>query len=132
MATRREARERALSLSYELELRDLSVEGLLDGLPAPAEPYTVALLRGVEEHRDEIDALLRKYSEHWALERMPVVDRAVLRLACYELGWQPEVPTGVVISEAVELAKQYSTKDSGRFVNGLLARIAEHLRSRPR
>ncbi|MCZ7526096.1 MAG: transcription antitermination factor NusB [Acidimicrobiia bacterium] len=132
MATRREARERALSLSYELELRDLSVEGLLDGLPAPAEPYTVALLRGVEEHRDEIDALLRKYSEHWALERMPVVDRAVLRLACYELGWQSEVPTGVVISEAVELAKQYSTKDSGRFVNGLLARIAEHLRSRPR
>lgn len=132
MATRREARERALSLSYELELRDLSVEGLLGGLPAPAEPYTVALLRGVEEHRDEIDALLRKYSEHWALERMPVVDRAVLRLACYELGWQSEVPTGVVISEAVELAKQYSTKDSGRFVNGLLARIAEHLRSRPR
>jgi N utilization substance protein B len=79
-------------------------------------------------HRDEIDAILRKVSEHWALERMPLVDRAVLRIGCYELGWQPDLPAGVVISEAVDLAKQYSTKDSGRFVNGMLARIAEDLR----
>jgi N utilization substance protein B len=85
-------------------------------------------VRGVEEHSADVDALLRKFSEHWALERMPAVDRAVLRLGAYELGWERDVPSAVVISEAVELAKQYSTKDSGRFVNGLLSRIAEELR----
>ena len=130
MSTRREARERALSLCYELEVRDRDVDAMLGDLPATPDEYTTQLARGVEEHREAIDAMLRKYSEHWALERMPVVDRAVLRIGCYELGWQPELPTGVVISEAVELAKQYSTKDSGRFVNGLLSRIAEDLRTR--
>jgi N utilization substance protein B len=131
MATRREARERALSLCYELEVRGVEVdaEGLLAGLPVAPDPYVVTLVHGVAEHRDELDAVLRKYSEHWALERMPLVDRAVLRIGCYELGWEPELPTGVVISEAVELAKQYSTKDSGRFVNGMLGRIAEDLRA---
>jgi N utilization substance protein B len=129
MTTRREARERALGLLYELEVRHLRFGELLDQLPAPPDPYAEALVRGVEEHREELDSLLRKYSEHWALERMPVVDRAVLRIGCYELGWQSELSTGVVISEAVELAKQYSTKDSGRFVNGMLARIAETLRA---
>jgi transcription antitermination protein NusB len=130
MSTRREARERALSLCYELEVRDRDVDAMLADLPARPDEYTTQLARGVEEHREAIDAMLRKYSEHWALERMPVVDRAVLRIGCYELGWQRELPTGVVISEAVELAKQYSTKDSGRFVNGLLSRIAEDLRTR--
>ena len=77
----------------------------------------------------QIDAIIAKFSEHWSLERMPVVDRALLRIGTYELGWLPEVPTAVAITEAVELAKQYSTKDSGRFVNGLLARIAEDVRA---
>jgi N utilization substance protein B len=128
MSTRREARERALSLCYEAEVRGLDADALLAGLPASPDAYAEKVLRGVELRRDEIDAILRKVSEHWALERMPLVDRAVLRIGCYELGWQPDLPTGVVISEAVELAKQYSTKDSGRFVNGMLARIAEDLR----
>jgi N utilization substance protein B len=128
MPTRREARERALSLCYEAEVRGLEADALLAALPVPPDGYAEDVVRGVEQHRDEIDAILRKVSEHWALERMPLVDRAVLRIGCYELGWQPELPTGVVISEAVELAKQYSTKDSGRFVNGMLARIAEDLR----
>jgi transcription antitermination protein NusB len=129
MPTRREARERALGLCYELDVRGRPADALLAELPAPADPYAESLVRGVDAHREEVDALLRKYSEHWALERMPVVDRALLRIGCYELGWEPELPTGVVISEAVELAKQYSTKDSGRFVNGMLARIAEDLRA---
>ena len=129
MATRREARERALSLCYELDVRGVSADELLDELPASPDPYACELVRGVGKHRDELDAMLRKYSEHWALERMPVVDRSVLRIGCYELGWRPDLPTGVVISEAVELAKQYSTKDSGRFVNGMLGRIAEDLRA---
>jgi N utilization substance protein B len=126
--SRREARERALGLGYELEVRELTVDDLLAQQPAPPDEYAVRLVRGVETNHDEIDALLRKFSQHWALERMPVVDRAALRQATYELGWEPDTPTAVVISEAVELAKQYSTKDSGRFVNGLLSRIAEELR----
>lgn len=126
--SRRAARERALGLCYELEVRALSVDELLEQLPAAPDAYAVQLVRGVEDHHDDVDALLRKFSEHWALERMPAVDRAVLRLGAFELGWEPDMPTAVVISEAVELAKQYSTKDSGRFVNGLLSRIAEELR----
>jgi transcription antitermination protein NusB len=102
---------------------------LLDDLPVEPDEYALELLRGVEDHSSDIDRLLREYSEHWAVERMPAVDRAVLRLGCFELVHEPEVPTAVVISEAVDLAKQYSTKDSGRFVNGLLARIAEQVRT---
>ena len=126
--SRREARERALGLCYELEVRDLGVDTLLEQQPAPPDEYAVRLVRGVEANHVEIDGLLSRFSEHWALERMPAVDRAVLRLGAYELGWEPEMPTAVVISEAVELAKQYSTKDSGRFVNGLLSRLAVELR----
>jgi N utilization substance protein B len=128
MPTRREARERALSLAYECEQRDSTIDDLLADLPVDPDPYAVRLVRGVADHHDEIDALLRKYSEHWALERMPVVDRALLRLGTFELAYVPEVPTAAVITEAVELAKQYSTKDSGRFVNALLSRIAEEVR----
>jgi N utilization substance protein B len=129
MATRREARERALGLCYELDARHVTVGDLLDGLPAPPDAYAEAVVRGVDEHLPEIDSLLTKFSERWAVDRMPAVDRALLRIGTYELGWERELPPGVVISEAVELAQEYSTKDSGRFVNGLLSRIAEELRA---
>ena len=128
MATRREARERALELCFELEARRLDVDALLAGLPVAPDPYAEVLVRGVDAHRDELDVLLRKLSEHWALERMPAVDRALLRIGGYELGWEPEIPAAVVIDEAVDLAGRFSTKDSGRFVNALLARMAEELR----
>ena len=129
MATRREARERALELCFEMEARQLGVEDLLAGLSVAPDPYTVQLVRGVDAHREDLDGLLRKFSEHWAIERMPAVDRALLRMGGYELGWEPELSTAVVIDEAVDLAGRYSTKDSGRFVNALLARMAEELRS---
>jgi N utilization substance protein B len=112
-----------------MEARHLDVEVLIDGLPVAPDPYTVRLVRGVDAHRDDLDALLRKFSEHWAIERMPAVDRALLRMGGYELGWEPDLPTAVVIDEAVDLAGRYSTKDSGRFVNALLARMAEELRT---
>ena len=128
MRTRREARERALSLCYELDVRGSSLDELLADLPAAPDPYAVELARGVEEHREEIDPLIRKFADRWSLERMPVIDRNLLRIAVYELGWRPEIPLGVAISEAVDLAKRYSTDDSGRFVNGMLGRIGEHLR----
>jgi len=129
VATRREARERALELCFEMEARQLGVEDLLAGLSVAPDPYTVQLVRGVDAHREDLDGLLRKFSEHWAIERMPAVDRALLRMGGYELGWEPELSTAVVIDEAVDLAGRYSTKDSGRFVNALLARMAEELRS---
>jgi transcription antitermination protein NusB len=128
VATRRAARERALGLAYESELRGLSAAALIEELPVVPDEYACRIVRGADDHRDEIDTLIRKFSEHWSLERMPVIDRALLRLGTYELVWVAETPTGAVITEAVELAKQYSTKDSGRFVNGLLARIAEDTR----
>jgi len=128
VSTRRAARERALGLAYECELRGLTASQLLGEQPVEPDEYASRIVVGADEHREEIDALVRKYSEHWSLERMPVVDRALLRLGTYELAWVPDTPTGAIITEAVELAKQYSTKDSGRFVNGLLARIAEDVR----
>jgi transcription antitermination factor NusB len=126
--TRREARERALGLAYEAEIRGIDLATIVGEQLVRPDEYACRLIEGVAEHAEEIDALLRKYSEHWALERMPVVDRTLLRMATFELGWVPEVPAAAVITEAVEIAKQYSTKDSGRFVNGLLGRLAEQLR----
>jgi len=106
----------------------LSAAALLAELPVEPDEYARRIVLGADDHRDDIDALIRKYSEHWSLERMPVIDRALLRLGTYELAWVIETPKGAVITEAVELAKQYSTKDSGRFVNGLLARISAEVR----
>jgi len=128
MRTRRDARERALSLCYELDVRGHTVDDMLFELPVAPAPYAVELARGVEDHRDEIDAIITKFADRWSIDRMPVIDRNLLRIAVYELGWRPEIPLGVAISEAVDLAKRYSTDDSGRFVNGMLARIGEHLR----
>jgi transcription antitermination protein NusB len=104
------------------------VVDLLAELPVVPQAYAVEVAEGVAEHRPEIDALISKHAIDWALERMPVVDRALLRIATFELGWRPDVPTSVVISEAVELAKSYSTDESSGFVNGLLATISHELR----
>ena len=128
MSTRRSARERALELAYECEQRGMSADDVLADLPVEPDEYAREIVVGIDAHREEIDALIRKYSEHWALERMPVIDRALLRIGTYELAWMPDTPTAVAITEAVELAKEFSTKDSGRFVNGLLARIAGDVR----
>ncbi|HZJ27817.1 MAG TPA: transcription antitermination factor NusB [Acidimicrobiia bacterium] len=125
---RRIARERALELGYELEVRHGTLDELLAGLPAPPDPFALSLARGVEDHRHELDGLLGRFSQRWAVDRMPVVDRAILRLGCFELVHASDTPTGVVISEAVELAQEYSTEHSGRFVNGLLSRIADEVR----
>jgi len=88
--------------------------------------YAREIVDGVADHRDEIDELIASYAQGWSLERMPNVDRALLRLSTWEVLHNPEVPTAVAIDEAVELAKEYSTDDSARFVNGVLGRIAQH------
>ena len=101
---------------------------MLDELPVAPDPFTDDLVRGVGDHGAEVDELVEAHSRSWRLERMPALDRAVLRLATYELVHRPDVPTGVVIDEAVRLAKAYSTDDSGRFVNGVLSAVARQVR----
>lgn len=128
VGTRREARERALSLLYEADLKDQSPEEIVAGLPLEPEAFVVDLVAGVGKHRDEIDEVLTRFAKGWTLERMPVIDRTLLRIGVYELAHRPDIPLGATISEAVELAKRYSTDDSGKFINGMLARIAEELR----
>ncbi len=128
VGTRREAREQALSLLYEAEAKNVEPAAVIDDLPLAPDRFTEVLVRGVGEHRTEIDELIRAHARGWKLERMPAVDRAVLRLGVYELLHQPEVPTATVICEAVELAKRFSTEESGRFVNGMLGAIAQSTR----
>lgn len=129
MAPRRESRERALGLCYESEVREVEPQGILEGLPTKPDEYALQLFEGVYANREAIDKYLTEFSLNWSLERMPVIDRCILRISAYELLFAKEVPTAVAISEAVDLAKQYSTKDSGRFVNGLLARVASEVRA---
>jgi transcription antitermination protein NusB len=130
VAARSKARKRALDLLFEAEVRGEPVVALMeersslgaDGGP-PVPEYATELVRGVQAHRDRIDELLSSYAEGWTLDRMPAVDRNVLRIGAYELLWADDVPDKVAISEAVELAKDLSTDASPSFVNGLLARL---------
>jgi N utilization substance protein B len=125
---RHQARERALGLLYEAEVKQLTTEDVLGALPVAPDPYAVTLVLGVEANAARIDALLGEAAVGWELDRMPAVDRAVLRLAVYELLEEPGVPAAVVLDEAVALAGEYSTDDSGRFVNGVLATVASRVR----
>jgi transcription antitermination protein NusB len=123
-APRHQQRERALSLLYEAELKGQGPLEVLEALPVPPDPYVRTLLEQAVQTRDEADRRIAAASVGWPLERMAVVDRIVLRLAVAEVLDADGPPTAVVIDEAVELAKEYSTDESGRFVNGILSTIA--------
>ena len=125
---RRQARERALSLLYEAESKDAAPAAVLAELPVEPDAYAVDVVRGVGDHMAELDRWISDYAKDWTVERMPALDRALLRMGIFELLHRPDVPTGAVISEAVELAQRFSTDESSRFVNGMLARIAEAVR----
>lgn len=147
MKGRRAARRMALDAIYQGEIRDrLPIEtfeeqlvggrvvpGTEDGPALEDEgsddseivAYARELVTGVQEHHAAIDELLARYADRWAIDRMPVVDRTLLRIAVFEILWREDVPIAVAINEAVEIAKTMSTDDSGRFINGLLGRIAE-------
>lgn len=125
---RSDAREQAVTLLYEAEQRSVSAVELLHGRGLVAEDLTRALLDGVTTDLALIDEIIVSHSRDWPLARMPALDRAILRLGVYELIARPEVPVAVVIDEAVELAKRFSTDDSGRFVNGVLAAVARDRR----
>ncbi|HEV2070401.1 MAG TPA: transcription antitermination factor NusB [Acidimicrobiales bacterium] len=129
IGSRRESRERAMTLLYEAEAKGcVPLGAVLDDLVVHPEPFTADLVAGVSRHQDDIDGLIATSARGWALARMPVVDRSLLRIATYELAHRPDIPVGAVISEAVELAKAFSTDDSGRFVNGVLGKIAAEVR----
>jgi N utilization substance protein B len=116
-------------LLYEAETKDLSPSELLAELPLAPEQYAVELVMGVERRAEEVDRLVARHATGWAVERMPMVDRCVLRMAAYELLGELDVPVAVVLDEAVELAKTYSTEDSGRYVNGVLSAVATEVRT---
>jgi N utilization substance protein B len=125
---RRDARERALGLLYEAETKGVSGADVLADLPVAADDFAAALVTAVDEHRERIDGLLTEHARGWTLARMPALDRAALRMGTAELITRADVPTAVVLNETVELASRFSTDDSGRFVNGLLAKIATEVR----
>ena len=131
MSARSKARKRALDILFEAEQRGMNVETLLaerlarPGTEAPLNEYTVELVQGVVRKWASINELLSTYSQGWTVERMPAVDRAILRIGAFEVLYADEVPDAVAISEAVELARTLSTDESPKFVNGLLNRLSE-------
>jgi N utilization substance protein B len=133
MPARRKARKRALDVLYEADLRNRAPSTVLIDYVARLErplpghlDYASGLVEGVGAHLDRIDELIGSYAEGWTIDRMPVVDRNLARIAVYELLYVDEIDDAVAITEAVELARQMSTDDSPRFLNGLLGRIAEY------
>jgi N utilization substance protein B len=133
VSARTKARKRALDILYVADIRQISIDDALvaETQRAMNEPertsswgYARDIVQGVIENRPEIDELIETYSQGWSLQRMPTIDRAILRIGIWELTRNPEIPRPVAISEAVELAQSLSTDDSASFVNGLLARIA--------
>jgi N utilization substance protein B len=128
MAARSKARKRALDVLYAAEARDVPAPDLLaermaDPEATPMGEFAAGLVRGVDEHLTRIDDVIAQHSIDWTLERMPAVDRAILRIAVYELVYGDGVDAPVVIDEAVELAKSLSTDASPRFINGVLAQV---------
>ena len=134
MRTRRKERRQALELLYEWDQRRTPLQEIIDtkregGLSARFGEFCLALVEGTLSHLPEIDAIIEQYSEDWKLERMPVVDRNILRLGVYELLYGKGVPVAVTINECVELAKWYGSDDSRRFINGLLGKVAREHRN---
>ena len=129
---RHQARKRAVDLLFEAEARGLSPAAMADARTAladanpdvaPLHPYTITVARGVSEHTDHIDDLIASHLQGWTLDRLPAVDRAILRVAVWELLHADDVPEPVAVDEAVELAKELSTDETPGFVNGVLGQI---------
>jgi N utilization substance protein B len=134
VAARNKARKRAFQILFEAEQRGAPATVVMadwirlartDDRQPPVTPYTMQLVEGCTAHAQRIDELLAGYAVGWTLDRMPAVDRNVLRLGTYELIWEDDVPDAVVLDEAVQLAKEFSTDESPSFINGLLGRLME-------
>lgn len=138
MSARTKSRKRALDVLFAADVRGDALEDALEREEARARstperasswPYAREIVEGVRDHADELDDRISAHATGWTLDRMPAVDRAILRIGAWELGHNPEVPVGVAIDEAVEAAKELSTDDSPRFVNGVLSAIAREVRA---
>ena len=125
---RSDARERALNILFEADVRTSSPREVVGRMQVGLDDLTELLVAGVASQQVHIDGLISAHSHAWTLERMATTDRNVLRIGTFELLDRPEIPTAVILNEAVELAKRYGTDDSGRFVNGLLSAIARTTR----
>ena len=126
---RSDAREGALHLLYEAQSKGISVEEVIGAQVVEPDELVLVLARGAELASSRADELIEGKSRGWTLQRMPVIDVAIMRMALFELLERADVPTAVVLDEAVDLAKRFSTDDSGRFVNGVLAAIASEVRN---
>ena len=123
------ARERSVHFLYEAESRSIKVEEVIAAQVLGVDDLVTSLAKGTESKRQETDELISEFSHTWTIQRIPAVDRNVLRLAIYELIERVDVPVAVVINEAVELAKRFSTEESGKYVNGMLSAIAKRVRA---
>jgi N utilization substance protein B len=126
---RSDARERAMMLLYEAEAKGVSVVEVVAAQVTPPDELAVLLAQGVEQHRADLDQAISAHSKGWTMARMPALDRTILRIGAFELRHRPDVPVAVVLNEAIELAKRFSTDDSSRFVNGVLAALVPVLRA---
>ena len=135
MGRRRRARELALQLLYELDVRGEAEPGAIaeafwarQAVPEEVRAFADILVRGAKLHQGKIDELIGRFAERWDLDRMAVVDRNILRAGVFELLWRTETPPKVVINEALDIARKFSTEESTRFINGMLDRVRrEHL-----
>jgi N utilization substance protein B len=125
---RSDSRERAMMLLYEADSKGISASDVLAAQISDTDELTTLLVEGVEQNQSQLDAAITEYARGWTLARMPTIDRTVLRIAGFELLGRSDVPVAVVLNEAVELAKRFSTDDSGRFVNGVLSALVPVLR----
>jgi N utilization substance protein B len=132
VSARSKARKQALDLLYETDIRGTNLLETLvardipaDGPDArPIREYTRELVNGVSDNRRKIDELITTYAQGWDMDRLPAVDRNILRLGIYEILWSASVPTSVAIDEALDLAKELSSDDSSKYIHGVLGRIA--------
>ncbi|KIL75254.1 transcription antitermination factor NusB [Bacillus badius] len=126
---RRTAREKSLQALYQIDVSGAEPEAAITNVleEAPADEYLHKSVIGTIEHREEIDELIKAHLEKWSFDRLAKVDRNILRLAVFEMKYGEDVPEKVAINEAIELAKQFSDEQSGKFINGVLSRIKESL-----
>ena len=129
MSARSKARKRALDTIFEADLKGISIPGsnTNDEKDLEVANYSLEIVKGIKEHQTEIDELISQSLQNWTFDRIPRVDRNILRIAVYELLYKKDVPTNVVISEAVSLAETLSTAESSAFVNGTLATISKKI-----
>jgi N utilization substance protein B len=129
VSSRSKARKAALDLLYESDIRKGSAADLLlkriSEMEYEAREFTKELIEGIDSNKRKIDELIATYSKGWDMDRMPVLDRNILRLAIFELLWSKSVPEAVAISQALELATNFSTEESGKYINGVLSKVLE-------